>query len=146
MNIEQKIKELVEAVGSHYVHLIDGYELNAMMPKLARQYCDFTVNYVSEGGGFSVNTQGQLIEAARLQMMWCGVVPFDKDATKEADAVQCIIDKKKETLRAFVAELYNSGYFQPVESWSYSVVPIRFDAVCACLIANIEVRTTGECM
>ena len=32
MNIEQEIKRIVEQLHSHYVHLVDGYELNNIMP------------------------------------------------------------------------------------------------------------------
>lgn len=145
MDIEKEIKDIIGGMGLRYIHLVDGYELNTMLPQLARECRDFVVNYVSEGGSFAYTAGGHLTETARLQMMWCGVVPFDKDATKEADSVQTIINEKKEQLRQFVAVLNACGRFEPVESWSYQVIPLRFDAVCACLVANVEVQTIGEC-
>lgn len=147
MNIEQFIHETVESMGSHYVHLVDGYELNNIMPKLARQYLDFTVNYIPEGGRFEIDeATGRRREVSKVQMMWCGVVPFDKDATKEADSVAAIVEDKKQIMNAFVDAVNASGLFEQLTKYTYQIVPIRFDAVCACLITTFDLITIGECV
>lgn len=147
MNIENEIKTTVQAIGSEYIHLIDGYELNNIMPKLARQYQNFTVNYVPEGGGFSISeTTGKRIETSKVQMMWCGVVPFNKDATIEADSVTAIIETKKQNMNDFVDAINASGNFETITEYEYQIVPLRFDAVCACLIVTFSMTTKGECI
>lgn len=146
MNIEQEIKRTVQDTGSHYVHLIDGYELNSIMPKLARQYDNFTVNYIPEGGSFDIDEPaGKRHETVRVQMMWCGVVPFDKDATKEADSVADIIERKKAVVNSFIDALNASGKFETVTHYDYQIIPLRFDAVCACLIITFGLKANGEC-
>lgn len=146
MNIEQFIKQTVQAIGSHYVHLVDGYELNNIMPKLARQYTDFTVNYIPEGGGFDIDdTTGKRHETSHVQMMWCGVVPFDKDATVEADSIATIFEAKKAVMNNFVDAVNESGAFEPITHYDYQCIPIRFDAVCACLITTFDLQAKGEC-
>lgn len=146
MNIEQEIKTIVTALGSHYVHLVDGYELNNIMPKLARQYDNFTVNYIPEGGSFDIDEgTGQRHETSRVQMMWCGVVAFNKDATVEADNVAAIIEAKKATMNAFVDAVNASGKFETLTHYDYSIIPIRFDAVCACLITTFSLTANGDC-
>lgn len=146
MNIEQYIKQAVETIGSHYVHLVDGYELNAIMPKLARQYDNFTVNYIPEGGSFDIDqTTGRRAEICHVQMMWCGVVPFNKDATVEADSIAAIFEAKKAVMNAFVDAVNASGNFEPLTHYGYQCIPLRFDAVCACFIVTFDLETIGEC-
>ena len=146
MNIEKEIKTIVEALHSHYVHLVDGYELNNIMPKLAREYRDFTVNYIPEGGFFDIaEATGHRNETSHIQMMWCGVVPFNKDATVEADNISAIFEDKKAVMNNFVDAVNASGLFETLTHYSYQCIPIRFDAVCACLITTFDLQTKGEC-
>ena len=79
-------------------------------------------------------------------MMWCGVVPFDKDATKEADSVAAIVEDKKRIMNTFVDAVNASGLFEQLTKYTYQIVPIRFDAVCACLITTFDLITIGECV
>lgn len=146
MNIEREIERHVNVIGSHYVHLVDGYELNSIMPKLARQYDDFTVNYIPDGGAFDIDeATGRRSETSHVQMMWCGVVPFDKDATREADSISAIFEAKKAVLNDFVDAINASGYFEPLTHYDYQCIPMRYDAVCACLIVTFNLKTKGEC-
>lgn len=146
MNIEKEIKTIVRSIGSHYVHLVDGYELNNIMPKLAREYKDFTVNYIPQGGSFDISeATGHRFETSRVQMMWCGVVPLNKDATKEADDTEAIFEEKKEVMNNFVDAINASGLFETLTHYDYQCVPLRFDAVCACLIVTFSLQAKGEC-
>lgn len=148
MNIEQEIKTIVESLHMQYVHLVDGYELNNIMPKLARSAprAGFVVNYIPEGGGFSIDeTTGKRSETSNVQMMWCGVVAFDKDGQKEADNIAAIFERKKYEMNGFVDALNESGKFEPVTQYRYQCVPLRFDAVCACLIVNFDLVAKPEC-
>lgn len=147
MNIEQKIKTIVQSLHQQYVHLVDGFELNSLMPKLSRQYTDFTVNYIPEGGSFRIDeVTGKRSETSHVQMMWCGLVPFDKDATKEADSISAIFEDKKAVMNAFVDAVNASGLFERLTHYTYQCVPIRFDAVCACLITTFDLETREECV
>ena len=147
MNIEQEIKTIVQSLHQQYVHLVDGYELNNIMPKLAREHRNFTVNYIPEGGRFEIDeATGRRREVSKVQMMWCGAVPFDKDATKEADSVAAIVEDKKRIMNAFVDAVNASGLFEQLTKYTYQIVPIRFDAVCACLITTFDLITIGECV
>lgn len=146
MNIEKEIRTTVEALRSHYVHLVDGYELNNIMPKLAREYKDFTVNYIPEGGAFDIDEiSGKRSETSRVQMMWCGIVPFNKDATQEADDISAIFEDKKAVMNAFVDAVNASGLFETITHYDYQCIPLRFDAVCACLITTFALQAKGEC-
>lgn len=147
MNIEQEIKRTVELLRSTYVHLVDGYELNNIMPKLAREHRNFTVNYISEGGNFDIDkATGKRSETSKIQMMWCGIVPFNKDGQKEADDIAAIIEMKKDTMNAFVDAVNASGLFEPLTRYEYQTIPLRFDAVCCCLITTFNLTTKGECV
>ncbi len=147
MNIEQEIKRIVELLRSTYVHLVDGYELNNIMPKLAREHRNFTVNYISEGGHFDIDeATGKRSETSKIQMMWCGIVPFNKDGQKEADDIAAIIETKKYTMNAFVDAVNASGLFEPLTRYEYQTIPLRFDTVCCCLITTFNLTTKGECV
>lgn len=147
MNIEREIKRIVELLHSTYVHLVDGYELNNIMPKLAREHRNFTVNYISEGGHFDIDeATGKRSETSKIQMMWCGIVPFNKDGQKEADDIAAIIERKKDTMNAFVDAVNASGLFEPLTRYEYQTIPLRFDAVCCCLITTFNLTTKGECV
>lgn len=147
MNIEQEIKTIVQSLHQQYVHLVDGYELNNIMPKLARQHQNFTVNYIPEGGWFDIDeTTGRRSETSKVQMMWCGVVPFNKDGQQEADDIAAIIETKKDIMNAFVDAVNASGLFEPLTRYDYQIIPLRFDAVCCCLITTFNLTTKGECV
>ena len=147
MNIEFEISLIVEDLGIRYVHLTDGYELNNILPKLARKYEDFTVNYVSEGGHFTIDeATGRRSETSKVQMMWCGVTSFNKDGQVEARNISDIIEAKKAKMNAFVDAVNASGLFEQLTKYTYQIVPIRFDAVCACLITTFDLITIGECV
>ena len=147
MNIEFEISLIVEDLGIRYVHLTDGYELNNILPKLARKYEDFTVNYVSEGGHFTIDeATGRRSETSKVQMMWCGVTSFNKDGQVEARNISDIIEAKKAKMNAFVDAVNASGLFEPLTRYDYQVIPIRFDAVCCCLITTFNLTAKGECL
>lgn len=147
MNIEQEIRTIVESLDSYYVHLVDGYELNTMMPQLSREHEDFTVNYIPEGGAFDIDeVSGRRSETSNVQMMWCGMVDFNKSAMVEADNIASIFEEKKALMNAFVDAVNASGKFEPLTHYGYQCIPLRFDAVCACLITTFDLTAKGECV
>ena len=149
MNIEQEIKAIVLSLHQQYVHLVDGYELNNIMPKLARTAprAGFVVNYIPEGGAFDISeTTGKRAETSHVQMMWCGTVAFNKDAQVEADNIAAIFERKKLEMNSFVDAVNASGKFEPLTHYIYQCIPLRFDAVCACLITSFDLQAKEECI
>ena len=149
MNIEQEIKTIVQSLHQQYVHLVDGYELNNIMPKLSRQAprTGFVVNYIPEGGAFDIDeVTGKRAETSHVQMMWCGTIAFDKDGQKEADNIAAIFERKKLEMNLFVDAVNASGLFEPLTHYAYQCIPLRFDAVCACLITTFELVAKAECI
>lgn len=149
MNIEQEIKTIVQSMHQQYVHLVDGYELNNIMPKLAltAPRAGFVVNYIPEGGAFDIDeVTGRRSESSHIQMMWCGLVKFDSDGQKEADHIAAIFERKKLEMNMFVDAVNANGLFEPVTHYGYQCIPLRFDAVCACLIVNFDLVAKAECI
>lgn len=145
MNIERTLKGLIEGEGYRYVHLIDGYTLNTMLPQLTKERRPFVVNYVALGGGFDI-TGGIRQERSRIQLLMADIVPFNSNPEIEADSVSAINEQQKGHLNNIIDALNASGSFEPIETYDITLVPLRFDAFCACLIAEFTLNETpGEC-
>lgn len=146
MNIENTLKTLIEGEGYRYIHLIDGYALNTMLPQLTREASPFVVNYVSLGGGFSING-GVRRERQRVQLLMADIVPFDADATAEADSVSAVNETQKGHVNNIIDAINDSGDFEEVTDYSIQIVPLRFDAVCACLTVEFTLtEAVGSCV
>ena len=146
MNIERKLKEQIEKEGYRYVHLIDGHSLNTMLPQLTKERHPFVVNYVSLGGGFDI-IEGIRRERQRIQMLFADIVPFNSNPEAEADAVSAINERQKEHLNNIIDAFNQSGVFEPIDNYDIMIVPLRFDAFCACLTVEFTLtETPGECV
>lgn len=145
MNIERTLKQLIEGEGYRYVHLIDGYALNTMLPQLTKERKPFIVNYVALGGGFDI-TEGIRRERSRIQLLLADIVPFSSNAQTEADSVSAINERQKQHLNNIIDALNASGSFERIDTYDIMIVPLRFDAFCATMTVEFTLQETpGEC-
>ena len=156
MHIEQEIKKIVEDLNFRYIHLIDDYGLNTLLPQLTAARSPFVVNYISSGSTFDIDKYDRRHENAQIQMVLGDIVPFieENDQTNEtetivmeADSVETISETMKGRINQIIDALNASGKFEPVKSWVTRTIPLRFDAYCTCVTLNFSLKEKeGTCV
>ena len=156
MHIEQELKAIVEGLELRYVHLIDDYGLNTMLPQLTSEGKAFVVNYVSAGSAFEINQYDRRRETAQIQMVLGDIVPFvgedgridEAEAIEiEADHVETISETMKERIHKIIDAINASGKFEKVKNYRTRTIPLRYDAYCTCVSLTFELaELEGTCV
>lgn len=156
MHIEQEIKTIIEGLEFRYIHLVDGYGLNTLLPQLTKSKTVFVVNFISEGSTFEIDKYDRRRETAQIQMILGDVVPFvgaenqvgeTETIVTEADNVESISETMKTRIHQIIGALNASGKFEPVKRYRTRTFPFRFDAYCTCVTLTFELtESAGTCV
>lgn len=156
MHIEQEIKTIIKGLGFRYIHLVDGYGLNTLLPQLTKLKTAFVVNFVSEGSTFEIDKYDRRRETSQIQMVLGDVVPFvgaedqigeTETIVTEADNVESISETMKTRVHQVINALNTSGKFKPVKRYRTRTFPFRFDAYCTCVTLTFDLtESAGTCV
>ncbi len=155
MHIEQEIKTIIMGLGIRYIHLIDDFGLNALLPQLTEDRTPFVVNYVSAGSTFDIDQYDRRKETSQIQMILGDIVPFTgaedqigetETIVTDADNVETISETMKTRVHQIIGALNVSGKFEPVKRYRTRTFPLRFDAFCTCVTLTFDLKEKeGTC-
>jgi hypothetical protein len=140
MNVEQKIKQIVETIDGLSYEFNDWSRANVKLDKKALPTC----LYILPVSGQLINKNGNFRDWPNALIAFLDKADFDF----EGECNEPTVERMKQFARQFIIKVNNSSMFQPLpENTPYSVVYDKLDVNVTGVVIQVQLKETqGVCI